>query len=166
MVSAHFPDRAPSLMSYLSIISKASSRYRWPSWVVYDINFRQATAGSGMTDWSNINSSLYSECFNGKALSAEGWCSFCYSTEHISENCASKPSTRKRPLSNLPVASPNPYAQPKRQSIPIICKKYNRFGGDCNFGNACKYLHACEICKQPGHPKSQCTKPGPYRPGM
>ena len=29
------------LMAYQTIIAKASQRYRWPSWVVYDQNFRQ-----------------------------------------------------------------------------------------------------------------------------
>ena len=34
------------LMAYQTIIAKASQRYRWPSWVVYDQNFRQEAAGN------------------------------------------------------------------------------------------------------------------------
>ena len=41
-----FPDRIAERMSYQTIIAKTSQRYRWPSWVVYDQNFRQEAAGN------------------------------------------------------------------------------------------------------------------------
>ena len=41
-----FPDRIAELMSYQTIIAKTSQKYRWPSWVVYDQNFRQEAAGN------------------------------------------------------------------------------------------------------------------------
>ena len=39
-----FPERVPDPMAYQTIIAKASQKYRWPSWVVYDQNFRQEAA--------------------------------------------------------------------------------------------------------------------------
>ena len=38
---AKYPTRLSELMAYQTIIAKASQRYRWSSWVVYDQNFRQ-----------------------------------------------------------------------------------------------------------------------------
>ena len=34
------PERLPDLMAYFSLIARASLKYRWLSWVVYDQNFR------------------------------------------------------------------------------------------------------------------------------
>ncbi len=86
-----YPERLPGLMAYMSNIAQASSRYRWPSWVIYDINFRQAAAGSGSTDWSKTDPSLYTMVFQNMSGSQEGWCLHCYSTEHTSELCMHKP---------------------------------------------------------------------------
>jgi len=38
----HQPNRVSEMMAYQSIIARANAKYRWPSWVVYDQNFRQA----------------------------------------------------------------------------------------------------------------------------
>ena len=124
VITMEFPDRTPSLMAYMASIAKASARYRWPSWVIYDLNFRQHAAGTGMVDWSKVDPGLYSECFNGMAKSEEGWCVHCYSTDHASEHCMHRPLTGKRSsAAQLPA--------PKRQapgSNPLgttpICRKY------------------------------------------
>jgi hypothetical protein len=38
------PERMGKLIAYQSIIAKASQKYRWPSWVIYDQSFRQEMA--------------------------------------------------------------------------------------------------------------------------
>ena len=38
------PERASSLLAYMEEVARASMKYRWPSWVVYD---KKLTAGSG-----------------------------------------------------------------------------------------------------------------------
>ena len=155
VMSSAFPDRAPTLWAYMAIIAKAKARYKWPSWVVYDINFRHQAAGTGLTDWSKVDPSLYSECFNGMALSAEGWCSHCYSTEHTSMNCMHKPTgAGKRPL-----LTPSQLPPPKRaiDSPTPICRKYNILNGDCSFGATCRYLHSCEVCTRARSASSQVT---------
>ena len=58
IITTKYPERMPSLMAYLATIAKASARYKWPSWVVYDLNFRQEAADSGNTDWSKIDPGL------------------------------------------------------------------------------------------------------------
>ena len=39
VVAKKRPDRVPELMAYMSIITKASQKYKWPSWVIYDQTF-------------------------------------------------------------------------------------------------------------------------------
>ena len=38
------PERAKNLLAYMSLIAKCSLKYKWPSWVVYDLNVRQDAA--------------------------------------------------------------------------------------------------------------------------
>ena len=49
-----------AIVVYMAEVARASMKYRWPSWVVYDKNFRQAAAESGLKDWSNIEPNIYS----------------------------------------------------------------------------------------------------------
>ena len=46
VLAPHQPSRVPDLMAYMSCIAKASLKYVWPSWLVYDQNFRQEAASS------------------------------------------------------------------------------------------------------------------------
>lgn len=38
------PERLPDLLGYAAFIAKCSQKFKWPSWVVYDHNFRQLAA--------------------------------------------------------------------------------------------------------------------------
>ena len=78
-------------MAYMVIIAKASQKFAWPSWVVYDQNFRQEAACSTSTQWARVDPSIYTQCFTGMAIGAEGWCKLCQSIEHSSENCPLAP---------------------------------------------------------------------------
>ena len=46
MLAQQQPERVPELMAYQSIIAKASQKYKWPSWLVYDRTFCQDAAGN------------------------------------------------------------------------------------------------------------------------
>ena len=48
----HSPDVVPELMAYQAIIAKASRKFKWPSWVVYDQNFRQEAASCAGQSWA------------------------------------------------------------------------------------------------------------------
>ena len=45
-LASHQPERLPDLIAYQALIAKATLEFRWPSWIVYDQNFRQEAAGT------------------------------------------------------------------------------------------------------------------------
>jgi hypothetical protein len=63
-------DKLKELMAYQVTIAKASMKYKWPSWVVYDQNFRQEAAGNPLQSWAKVDPSLYAQCFTGQAVNA------------------------------------------------------------------------------------------------
>ena len=46
-------------MGYQALIAK----FKWPSWVVYDQNYRQDAAGNPDLPWAKAYPSLYTQCF-------------------------------------------------------------------------------------------------------
>jgi len=64
------PDRVPDLMAYQALIAKASVKFRWPSWVVYDQNFRQEATGNPSQSWARADPSCCAQCFMGQAKSS------------------------------------------------------------------------------------------------
>ena len=84
VLAPHQPTRLPELMSYQSLIARSSAKFRWPSWVVYDQNFRQEAAGNSHMSWAKADPSIYAQCFTKQAISAENWCDRCHSLDHSS----------------------------------------------------------------------------------
>ena len=99
MLIAKSPERAPSLLSCIATICKISKRYKWPSWMIYDEQFRQVAAGTGKNDWSKTDGGIHSYCFNGQCIDTSPWCSTCKTLDHSSETClvkqSSSPSTKR-----------------------------------------------------------------------
>ena len=143
------------LLGYMCHIVRASHRYKWPSWVVYDQNFRIEAADHGTKEWSRMDPSLYAQCFTGQAKSQESWCKSCHSLDHDSESCPLKPPQPKRFKSSV--------TQPLAKSTEP-CKNYNRYNGDCHHGAKCKYAHVCSTCGE-HHPATQCKKRSPSYSG-
>ena len=48
------PELAKNLLAYMLLIVKCSLKYKWPSWVVYDLHFCQDAAEVGLKDWSKV----------------------------------------------------------------------------------------------------------------
>ena len=44
------PEWTKNLLAYMSLIAKCSLKYKWSSWVVYDLNFQQDAAEVGQKD--------------------------------------------------------------------------------------------------------------------
>ena len=44
------PNCLNPLLAYMNTIVKASTKYKWSSWIVYDQNYRQEAADSGLKD--------------------------------------------------------------------------------------------------------------------
>ena len=76
------PGRVPEMMAYQTIIAKASQKYRWPSWIVYDQNFRQEAANNPAQSWTKMEPSIYAQCFTGQAISPKNWCVHCHCLDH------------------------------------------------------------------------------------
>ena len=55
------PDRTNNLLAHMVTIAKASTKYSWPSWVVYDQNFRQEAADNGLKDRAKVDPSIYTQ---------------------------------------------------------------------------------------------------------
>ncbi len=89
-IATHQPERLPDLMAYQGTIARCSLKYKWPSWVVYDQNFRQEAAGNAGQPRARVDPSMYAQCFTGQEISGENWCRKCQSLDH---NC---PYSRKR----------------------------------------------------------------------
>ena len=53
----------PELMAYQLEITECMKKYKWPSWVIYDINFRQQAANTPGLSWVSIEPGIYSQCF-------------------------------------------------------------------------------------------------------
>ena len=144
---------------YTASMGKLSQKFRWPSWVIYDQNYRQEAAESGKVDWSRVDASIHALCFNGMAKSTEGWCFNCHSLDHISESCPWRPPS-KRPSVSTPTIPPAKWGAPMSNG-PIICIKYNKYCGDCKYGPKCRFSHVCSKCRG-ARSVTACLKPGEH----
>ena len=169
VVATIFADRVPSMLGYTVDIIRASHQFRWPSWVIYDANYRREAAATGQTDWSKIDPSLYARCFTGWARNT-GWCDTCMTLDRDAADCPYNqggdvnPTGTKRPR-RMQGGQLTPFRKSNSQAgnqADAICFKYNKYGGDCMFGSCCQFKHICSVCAKEGlhmeHPKSRCPK--------
>lgn len=120
------PSRLADLMVYQSLIARASQKYKWPSWVVYDQNFRQEAAGNISQAWAKVDPSIYAQCFTVQAISGENWCSKCRCLDHTSASCPFRPRKRTwNAMSSASAAGSSPAAGREQQSQ--VCQMYNRY---------------------------------------
>ena len=144
IICSQSPGRITDLLGYMCQIVRASHRFKWPSWVIYDQNFRQEAAERNQTsDWARIDSSLFAQCFTGQAKSSESWCKSCHSLDHLSDACPLRPPPPKRPK-----------AASSRSHDSEIYRCFNTGNGGCPFGVRCRYAHHAGViiqatCAQP-----------------
>ncbi len=132
----HQPHRVQELMAYQSIIAKASLKYKWLAWVVYDQNFRAEVAGKADQLWAKVDPSIYAQCFMGQSISAKNWCSRCQYLDHTALSCPYRP--RKCPWSAVSgalgqqnwSARPDQHQGGGRPDQLQACIKYNKFNED------------------------------------
>ena len=65
VICSQSPGHLNDLIGYMCNIVKASHRYKWPLWVIYDQNFRLDVAASGTTVWAHVDPGLDAQCFTG-----------------------------------------------------------------------------------------------------
>ena len=127
------PALVPDLMAYMISIIRASQEFEGSAWTVYDDAYRrQAAAAGDQWQWSQVNPSLYTICFTGKAKRT-GRCERCLSAAHKREECSllseDDPDMAKR-LKTIEAAV-MALTQSSSSSVPRgqsgeMCRKYNR----------------------------------------
>ena len=155
-----YPGRAQSLFLYSATISRLSKKFRWPSWIIYDQQFRQEAADTGLSDWAKIDSSIYTQCFTAMSLNRGGWCSICTSMDHVKETCPYQ-SAEDRLGQKRQGTSPNvPHKKARGQFKPDeTCRKWNRLHYmKCPHGESCIFAHACSVCRATDHGALKCPK--------
>ena len=60
------------LLAYMFAIMKASLKYKWLSWIVYDQNFRQDVTDKGLKNWVQVDPSIYTQCFTCMTITPRG----------------------------------------------------------------------------------------------
>lgn len=74
-------------MKYLIMITRVSQDFAGVAWVRHDAAFRRQAAITGNRRWSQINPSLYSNCFTGREQQSFR-CNVCFNCTHQSKECA------------------------------------------------------------------------------
>ena len=140
----------PEILAYSRDIIRASRQFKWPSWVIYDANYRLHMAESGQRDWSKVDPSIYARCW----AHAPSWCTICVTLDHDTAECPYASMQDRRPCCLPPYAiggaAPRTTAKPRP-----ICIKYNKYNGDCRHGEMC---NVCSQC-QGMHPHNQRKVP-------
>jgi len=87
------PQREPELMAYQGIIVKASMKYKWPLWVVYDASFHQEMAGTVASCGQESTRVFMLYVSRGRllvlrtgALTVTAWIIRCHHAQFIQEN--------------------------------------------------------------------------------
>lgn len=157
VMSAKDPGYIPELMAYMVSILRASQEYEGTAWTTYDTAYRRQAAATGHKKWSQVNPSLYTVCFTGKARRATR-CDLCLSSAHKTEECHlwndDDPdlAKRMRAVETAVVAFSSNSNVAKTSVTAEVCRLYNQ--RKCRFRN-CKYTHICQRCSG-NHPVIEC----------
>lgn len=172
-LSTKFPESLPELIAHQLLIVQHSQKFRYPSWLHYDIEFHCWAAHSKSRKWSDINPHCYALAFTGQGSSLF-WCPICQADEGLhAVDCPRFPPTLYSPrsapipqrrvsqplLPNQPlIHNPPPLLPPPQQKRPSPdhCLSYNKKDKDCPCGLDCKFKHRCSMCHVEGHPVSWC----------
>lgn len=175
VLSSHHPSLTSELIAYQLLIVQHSKKFEYPSWLQYDIEFRQWAAASRFTKWSHIHPQFYAYAFTARSK-ATGWCPVCHlDGGNHSYDCPRFTFVQPRLQSgSLPYCGPfysptpnssssfsrsssisKPRIPPAKRSKPDHCILFNKNRGSCPYGADCKFIHKCSRC-QDGHPVSSC----------
>ncbi len=160
VIASWQPERVPDLMAYTNNIAKASKKFKWPAWVVYDQNFQLEAVANPSHPWAKIDPSIYSQWQVAQRDGASGARAStiprtCVQGDHLHPGSAHgrQHSVQQEESRYLSQSASN-------TSLPQIqvCLKYNRSDGECSFGPRCRFLHCCSKCRG-NHPLKKCTAP-------
>lgn len=66
VLGSAFPDQLPELIAYQLLIVKHSVKFDYPSWLRYNVDFRQWAASTGFHSWSQIHPQFYAFAFTAQ----------------------------------------------------------------------------------------------------
>ncbi len=143
ILSSRHPQVLPELIPYQLFIVKAAKiktkkKFRYPSWLYYDTEFRKWAATTHRQEWSTINTQLYSLAFTGQG-NPVSWCQVDGGNHTF--DCPRYP---------IPTVSP---PAPNATRPQMHCINYNTFSGNCKYGLSCRYPSVCGVH---GHPGTRC----------
>lgn len=157
VLAGRYPERVPELMAYMIHIIKASQEYEGLAWFMYDEAYRRQAAATGFTEWSKINPSIFTVCFNTKARSGVR-CELCLTLGHDAAGCTRAEgevdwTLRLRAMEAALGAS---HTSAIERRVPLgyeatdACKLFNE--DRCHY-QPCKFRHICRVCRG-NHPAS------------
>ena len=170
VLASSFPEQLPELIAYQLLIVQHSCRFQYPSWLRYDIEFRQWSAQNNFVKWSQIHPQFYAFAFSAQGKATD-WCPICYTdSNHHSYDCPKfqllSPFSRAPMLPRSPTRFPQPLLSsppvqpmsepPAKRPKPAHCILYNKHNGLWPYNDKCKFPHRCACCFKHGHPVSAC----------
>ena len=159
LASAH-PGDIPKLVAYQLLIVKHAKKFKYPSWLHYDIEFRKFAAITKSTEWACVNPEIFALAFTNQGIQSQ-WCPACGVDEGLhTYDCPEAPTTSTSGTGGskanfVPKKAPN--QQTSAQLVVDYCLQFNYAKDGCRFGPRCKYPHRCAMCKLFGHPQSMCN---------
>ena len=160
ILGGQFPEAIPELMAYLITISRVSQDFAGLAWVRYDSAFRRQAAITGNRKRSQVNPSLYSLCFTGRAQEVQR-CELCLSTAHRVQQCPLRiegdpelPSRVKAVESVVLSLSRACLPAPTWKPSSEVCRSWN--ANRCRHPR-CRYRHVCSSCGE-AHPVVTCPR--------
>ena len=152
VMSMRFPEAVPDLLAYMIAIMRASREFSGLAWAQYDAAYRHHAANNNIRRWSQINSSLYSICFTGRAQGSTPRCELCTSVFHVAKDCPYSSKTEiERTLEALVTACTTRAGSGGESSE--VCRKWNH--QQCTY-QWCRYRHVCLSCGG-NHPVRLCA---------
>ena len=139
-------DNVAHMCVYFSTILKASKEFTADWWRLYDFQYRQQAAATHNTDWSVVDTALFSRCFTGHAKRVQN-CTNCGSMKHDTQECPRRKSRR-------PATQESSTPPPKRPKTNL-CYNFN-YKRPCH-SSPCPWKHACLSCQSEDHPLLDCT---------
>ena len=162
VLGSTFPDQLPELIAYQLLIVKHSIKFEYPSWLRYDVDFRQWAASNGFHAWSQIHPQFYAFAFTAQGKATD-WCPICYtdggghtydcpkfspapnfvpSQPSFPQQPTFRPSLPLPPLPSGTQRFTDPRPPPPKRPNPEHCILYKN-NGNCPYGDRCIKIHVC-----------------------
>ncbi len=149
ILSSKYPQAPPELISHQLFIVKAAMKFKYPSWLYYDTEYRKWAAATQHHQWC-IPSPL-----PDKVTPCHGARSAKWTVDNTPLTAHAIPSPAKPYQHNghRSTIGPHDPHHPKHPRPAVVhCINNNQNDSNCTFGPSCRYPHKCVVCGFLGHP--------------